>query len=101
MLLFFKFFILSDIKSASLISICLINFMQAKLEGTINVNMSAQTVLSKMPKSNSPLLPPLNVSEINNDTNSFNLNRNDHEIYFKPLFALVINKKNFLVEIFS
>ena len=79
----------NDEKMACLIAICLINLKQAQKEGTFNVNMAAQTVISKLPKFNSAFLSPVNDSEINNNPNTFNLNRNDHELFFKPLFTLV------------
>ena len=82
-------FVCNDEKMACLIAICLINLKQAQKEGTINVNMAAQTVISKLPKFNSAFLSPVNNSEINNNPNTFNLNRNDHELFFKPLFTLV------------
>ena len=87
----------SDEKTAALIAISIINLRQALREGTINVNMASQTILSKFPRLNSTLLPFVNnLSEAN--VSSFDLNRNDHKLYFKPLFDLV-NKNLLFIKI--
>ncbi|RNA42534.1 hypothetical protein BpHYR1_000966 [Brachionus plicatilis] len=39
----------SEIKLAAILAISFVNYRQAQIEGTINVNMSSQTVLSKLP----------------------------------------------------
>ena len=71
------------------ISVCIINLRQAQREGTVNVNMAAQTLLAKLPRSDSLILPPVPPTDTSDNTNSFNLNRNDHELFYKPIFGIV------------
>lgn len=62
---FFHFIFLSEVKLAAILAISIVNFRQAQIEGTINVNMSSQTILSKFPK--------LNIDQIKSDNFSSNL----------------------------
>ena len=55
------------------------NFCQAKHEDTMNINMSAQTILGKLPKDNFKNLPQLTDNE----------DSKDYENFYKSIFELV------------
>ena len=62
----------SDQKMTTLFSISLINFLQAKIEKQMNLNMNIQTILSKYPfnisdRANQIFNQPLDYSNCQND----------------------------------
>ena len=61
--------------------------MQAQIEKTINVNMSAQTILTKFPKQISTGMNGLS-GALNVSLNSA-INESDYANYFKPIFDYV------------
>jgi hypothetical protein len=61
--------------------------MQAQIEKTININMSAQTILTKYPKKN--LTGTNGLSSALNVNLNTNLTENDYSTYFKPIFDYV------------
>lgn len=65
-------------KLTAILLMAVMNFCQAKQENTMNVNMTAQTVLNKLPKepNNSPYLPKL--TQVGSD----------YETYYKSVFAI-------------
>ncbi|CAF0939077.1 unnamed protein product [Brachionus calyciflorus] len=68
--------ITSDVKIAGILAICLINYRQAQIEKTINVNMSAQTILTRLPKY---------ISAIEKANEGV---RTDFSTCFQPIFSL-------------
>lgn len=64
---------------AAIFLITLINYCQAKQEDTMNISMSTQTVLSKLPFENTNYLPNLTEMHLNNN----------HEAFFKSFFEIV------------
>ena len=76
----------SNEKLAIILVICVINLLQAQREKTINVSMTSQSVLSKIPKHNLHYLPPITEEATKNLNNP---PRNDHEIFFTSIFGLV------------
>lgn len=68
-----------DERLASILLISLINFSQAKHEDTININMAAQVVLAKFPKTVGNFLPSLQGGTT----------KNEHELFYKSVFELV------------
>jgi len=72
----------------------MVNLMQAQIEKTININMSAQTILTKYPKTIQTGTNGLS-SALNVNLNS-NLAESDYLTYFKPIFDYVSILKFFL-----
>jgi hypothetical protein len=73
---------------AALISICLINLRQAQVENSINLNMSAQTILTKLSKSNT-VVNATNGTIAKSKSQIFNQFKNEHETHFKEIFDYV------------
>ena len=68
-----------DLKVTAVFLMSLMNFCQAKHEDTMNINMSAQTILGKLPKDNFKNLPQLTDNE----------DSKDYENFYKSIFELV------------
>ncbi len=63
---------------------CLVNLRQGQVEKTMNIGMTAQTILAKFPKINHSQVPPgsLGVTETL-------INKNTYSKFFKSVFDLV------------
>lgn len=60
-----------------------VNVRQAQIERSMNVNMAAQTILTKLPKKID--LPPSQ----NSNNSSTLIDLNEHKIYFNGIFDMV------------